>query len=239
MSSNGRTSPGDGPVNDDRAVIFDLDGTLVHSVPDLHVALNRLLAEEGQPTLSLAAVASMVGEGATRLVQRAFAAVDIPLSDGAARFYTERFRALYLDAPCVRTTTMPHADAVLDRLAARGVKLGLCTNKPVAHTRVILEHFGWAGYFGAVIGGDSLAVRKPDPAPLLATLGPLAAAPARSVFIGDSVTDRDTARAAGVPAVLVDGGYTDVPVRELDADAHCASLDEVDAVLARLTAHAA
>jgi phosphoglycolate phosphatase len=212
-------------------VIFDLDGTLIDSVPDLHPAVNRLLAEEGQPPLTLDAVTLMVGEGATRLVQRAFAAVGIPLSDGAAARYTERFRDIYLDAPCVHTEPMPHARDALARLTARGVKLGLCTNKPLAHTRVILERLDLARYFAAVTGGDSLAARKPDAAPLLATLTPLAAQPRRSVFVGDSATDRDTARAAGVAAVLVEGGYTAVPVRSLEADAHLASLAEIEVVL--------
>ncbi|MFP4270084.1 MAG: phosphoglycolate phosphatase, partial [Alphaproteobacteria bacterium] len=214
----------------DHAVVFDLDGTLVDSVPDLHPAVNRLLAEEGQPPVSLAKMTAMVGEGATRLVQRAFAAVDIPLSEAAAARYTERFRELYLEAPCTHTTVMPHARDVLAGLAGRGVRLGLCTNKPIAHTRIILERLELAGYFGAVIGGDSLAVRKPDPAPLLATLAALGAEAHASVFVGDSVTDRDTARAAGVAVVLVEGGYTDVPVRTLAADAHAANLAEVAAL---------
>jgi len=218
----------------DGAVVFDLDGTLIDSVPDLHPAVNRLLAEEGQAPLSLDAVALMVGEGATRLVQRAFAAFDIPLSDSAAARYTERFREIYLEAPCTHTTLMPHARDALDRLAERGVKLGLCTNKPVAHTDVILERLDLTRYFAAIIGGDSLAARKPDPAPLLATLAPLAAPASGSVFVGDSATDRDTARAAGVAAVLVEGGYTAVPVRSLEADAHAASLAELEAVLERL-----
>jgi len=222
-------------VSLDRAVVFDLDGTLIHSVPDLHPAVNRLLAEEGQPPVSLAAVTSMVGEGATRLVQRAFAAVDIPLSEAAAARYTERFREIYLEAPCTHTTPMPHARDVLERLAGRGVKLGLCTNKPLAHTRIILERLDLAGYFGAVIGGDSLAVRKPDPAPLLATLAPLGADPRASVFVGDSATDRDTARAAGVAAVLVEGGYSDLPVRTLEADAHATDLADLEALVERWT----
>ncbi len=219
----------------DGAVVFDLDGTLIDSVPDLHPAVNRLLAEEGQPPLSRDAVALMVGEGVTRLVQRAFAAFDITLSDSGAARYTERFREIYLEAPCTHTTAMPHARAALDRLADRGVKLGLCTNKPLAHTRVILERLDLTRYFAVVVGGDSLAARKPDPAPLLATLAPLAAVARDSVFVGDSATDRDTARAAGVTAVLIEGGYSAVPVRELEADAHATSLAELDAVLERLS----
>jgi phosphoglycolate phosphatase len=221
-------------VNRVDAVVFDLDGTLIDSVPDLHVAVNRLLAEEGQPPLPLDAVSRMVGQGPARLVQRAFASVDIQLSDGAAARYTARFRELYLEEPCARTTLMPHARTVLDRLARRGAKLGLCTNKPVAHTRVIVEQLDLARYFSAVIGGDSLAVRKPDPAPLLATLAPLHAEAAASVFVGDSVTDLETARAAGVQALLVEGGYTDVPVRSLAADAHASGLDEIETVIDRL-----
>jgi phosphoglycolate phosphatase len=169
----------------------------------------------------------MVGEGAARLVERAFAAVGIRLSDAATARYTERFRELYLEAPCTHTKLMPHARATLQALRAHDMKLGLCTNKPLAHTRVILERLELARYFAAVIGGDSLAARKPDPAPLLATLASLAAVPERSVFVGDSVTDRDTARAAGTRAILVEGGYTAVPVRHLEADAHVASLAEI------------
>lgn len=217
------------------AVVFDLDGTLVHSIPDLHPAVNRLLAEEGQPPVSLEALTTMVGEGATRLVQRAFAAVDIELSEAAAARYTERFRQIYLEAPCTYTTAMPHARELLARLAGRGVKLGLCTNKPLAHTRVILERLELADHFGAVVGGDSLVARKPDPAPLLATLAALGADARGSVFVGDSAVDRDTARAAGVAVVLVDGGYSAVPVRALEADAHAADLADAEALLERWT----
>ncbi len=221
-------------MNRPKAVVFDLDGTLIDSLPDLHVAVNRLLAEEGQPALAREAVGRMVGEGAGRLVQRAFAAVGIRLSDAAGARYTERFRALYLDEPCVRTTPMPQARETLERLARRGVGRGLCTNKPLAHTRVILDRLEFAPLLDAVIAGDSLAVRKPDPAPLLATIAALGAGPADSVFVGDSRIDRDTAAAAGVRLVLVEGGYTDVPVRTLSADVHITGLGELDDALARL-----
>jgi len=217
-------------VNRRPAVIFDLDGTLVHSVPDLHLAVNRLLVEEGQPPLAERTVARLVGEGASRLVERAFAAVDIALSGNAVERYTDRFRELYLEAPCARTTVLPHARACLDALAAAGWALGVCTNKPLAHSRVILERLELAAYFPAVIGGDSLAARKPDPAPLLATLDALGAVPASTVFVGDSRIDLEAGRAAGVRVVLVDGGYTDVPVREMAADAHVAHLGEVAAL---------
>lgn len=216
------------------AVIFDLDGTLIDSVPDLHVAVNRLLNEEGQPAVTAEAVAHMVGEGASRLVERAFAAVDIVLSSAAAAHYTERFREIYLEAPCVRTTLMPDVRECLDALATRGAPLGVCTNKPIAHTRAILERLDLARYFAAVLGGDSLTVRKPDAEPLLATLARLQAAPAASVFVGDSRIDLETARAAAVAAILVEGGYTDQPVREMPADAHIARLAELDAALARV-----
>jgi phosphoglycolate phosphatase len=211
-------------------VVFDLDGTLVDSAPDLHVAANRLLAEEGLPPLDLAAIGRMVGEGVPRLVERIFAAVDMPLSEPATARYTDRFRAIYLEAPCRLTRPMPEARACLEALAAVGHPLAVCTNKPIAPTEIILRDLDLADFFGAVVGGDSLAVRKPDPAPLRLALDRVGGDGA-ALFVGDSETDLKTARAATVPIALVEGGYTRTPVRDLPADHHLAHLGEVTTLL--------
>ncbi len=216
------------------AVVFDLDGTLIDSAPDLHLAANRLLAEEGLPPVGADAVRMMVGEGVGRLVERLFAAVAAPLSPGDAGRCTERFRALYLERPCTGTTVLPGAYEALAALESGNVPMGLCTNKPVAHTRAILAALALERYFPVVVGGDSLPVRKPDPAPLLHAVAALHARPEASVFVGDSAIDFRTARAAGTAIVLVDGGYAHEPLDRLAADAHIPTLKALPRTLAQL-----
>ena len=210
-----------------QTVVFDLDGTLIDSAPDLHVAANRLLAEEGLPPLALAAIGRMVGEGVPRLVERIFAAVQIPLTEAATAHYTARFRTIYLEAPCRLTRPMAEAHACLEALAAAGHPLAVCTNKPIAPTEIILAELGLADFFGAVVGGDSLEVRKPNPAPLRLALDRLGASTGPALFVGDSETDLHTARAAAIQIALVEGGYTRTPIRDLPADHHLANLGEV------------
>ncbi len=216
-------------------VVFDLDGTLIDSAPDLHVAANRLLVEEGQPPLDLAAIESMVGEGVARLVERIFAAVDITLAPTAVDRYSERFRALYLEGPCRYTQPMPGAVACVEQLAGT-YPLAICTNKPVAHTSIILEALGWSSRFAVVVGGDSLAVRKPDPAPLCASIERAGGRVERSVFVGDSGTDVATARAAKVTVLVVEGGYSRIPARELGADGVIANLAALPLFLDKMRA---
>ncbi len=216
-----------------RAVVFDLDGTLIDSAPDLLTAANRLLLEEGQPALDIAQVRQMVGEGVAPLVGRVFAAVGIGLSAPALERYTARFRDLYLEEPCRLTTPITGAEACLGALADAAT-LALCTNKPLAHTQAILDGLSLARYFKSVVGGDSLPVRKPDPAPLLAAIAAAGATPATSVFVGDSEIDLATGHAAGVPVILVEGGYTSTPVTALPAAARARSLSDVPGLVRAL-----
>ncbi len=216
------------------AVVFDLDGTLIDSAPDLHVAATRLLAEEGLEAVGVDAVRRMIGEGVGVLVERLFAAHDLTLSPAASARCTERFRALYLEQPCTLTTLLPGAVEVPEVLAAAGVPLGLCTNKPVAHTRRILDTLDLARVFRVVVGGDSLKMRKPHPAPLLHALAGLGVEPTAAAFVGDSAIDHRTARAAGTASVLVDGGYAHEPLAALAADALIPTLEVLPRTLADL-----
>ena len=218
------------------AVVFDLDGTLIDSAPDLHVAAARLLAEEGLADVGLDAVRHMVGEGVGRLVERLYAASGQAADGLRIEAATARFRDLYLEQPCTLTTVLPGADAALARLAERGLPVGLCTNKPLRHTAVILETLELGRYFRTIVAGDSLPFRKPDPRPLLLALARLDRQPNEAVFVGDSAIDYRTARAAGTAIVLVDGGYGAEPTTGLAADARIPTLQALPAALQALGA---
>ena len=202
-----------------RAAVFDLDGTLVDSVPDLAAALNRTLAEAGLSPQPLDAVARMVGHGVARLVERGFTAAGAPLDLDALPRRVERFLGFYAQDLATLTRAFPGMPEALDALAAAGWRLGVCTNKPTALSVELLDALGLGRRFGAVVGGDATPERKPHPAPLLLALDRLGVPPAAAVFVGDSETDVLTARAAGLPVALVRTGYTALPVEALGADA--------------------
>jgi len=200
-----------------RALLFDLDGTLVDSVPDLAAALAILLAERGRPPLGIAAVTAMVGDGAAKLVERALAASGAggtPLGPAL-----DRFLALY-EANATRLTRV--YDGVpegLGALADAGWRLALCTNKPERATRAVLEALGLAPHFAVVLGGDSLPTRKPDAGPLLAALDRLGVAPSRAAMVGDHANDVLAARNAGTAAILARYGYGAATLGSLVPDA--------------------
>jgi phosphoglycolate phosphatase len=208
-------------------LVFDLDGTLVDSAPDLLRCLNAVLAEQGRTGVSLADIRAMVGDGAAKLVERGFADTGAPVEPAALPALVQRFLLHYSAGRHALTQVFPGVVETLARLRARDCRLGVCTNKPYGPTMEILELLGLAGYFGAVTGGDSLPVRKPDPGHLLGTLDLLGASASQAVMIGDSANDVAVARAAGVPALIVRYGYTRIPAEELGADAVIDSFDDI------------
>ena len=220
-----------------RAVVFDLDGTLVETLPDIADALNRALAESGVPALPAAETRLMIGAGAKVLVERALTASGLAGDDGLLDRCYDRFLEHYTAVPAAGSAPFPGVRAALDGLAAAGCGMGVCTNKPHALTGTILEALDLARYFGdAVLGGDALSVHKPDAGHLLAVLERLGAAPADSAMVGDSATDVAAARNAGVPVIVVTFGYTDIPAAELGADAVIDSFAALDAALRGLQA---
>jgi len=199
-------------------VVFDLDGTLVDTAPDLAASLNAVMAREGRPVVPLDDVRHMVGRGARVLIERAMDATGETWDAGRIGDLVAHFIDYY-DGN-IATTSQPFAgcESVVRGLAARGVKLGICTNKPERLSLKLLDALKLRDLFPVVLGADSRTYRKPDPRHLLDTISALGGRPESAVMIGDSETDVLTARAANVPVIVVSFGYTEIPVRELGAD---------------------
>ena len=189
-------------------LVFDLDGTLVDSAPDIAAALNALFAELGLPPVELALVRRMIGDGTPVLLERALRHV------GAAQRAADlmpRFSTHYSDNLVRLSTLYPDVAETLAILRAAGCRLGVCTNKPIGPTHAVLAAFGLDRLIEAVIGGDSMKQRKPQPEPLLEVIRALGGTPAEAVLIGDSAVDLACADAAGVPAIIVPSGYGMTP----------------------------
>ncbi len=200
------------------AVVFDLDGTLVDTAPDILAHMNDMLAELGRPGLDPVSIRSMIGDGVKSLLIRGLEASGGMPADLDLDALFHRYLARYTENPVRLSKPFAGVIETLDRLQAAGIKMGVCTNKPQRATDRVLAGLGLDRYFKSVIGSDTLPVRKPDPAHLLGVLEQLNVSPVRSALIGDSETDLKTARAAGVPCVLVSFGYTKIPVKDLGAD---------------------
>ncbi len=216
------------------AVVFDLDGTLIDSAPDLRALVNEMLAELGRPGLALADLRPMIGDGARVLLERGLlASGGVPPTVDLDALFAEFLRR-YTRIPIRLGQVYAGVTGMLEELAAAGVRLGVCTNKPQVPTDRLLAGLDLERFFGAAIGGDALPVRKPDPGHLRAVLARLGVDDGRAALVGDSRTDLLTARAAGVPCVLVSFGYTPVPAQALGADRVIDAMAELGAALAGL-----
>jgi phosphoglycolate phosphatase len=220
-----------------KAVVFDLDGTLIDSVPDLCAALNRLLADLGRPPLSNDEVKTMVGDGVRVLLQRALEARGGLLAEDAMDGAYRAFIADYEANSSVETRPFSGAEMALSRLKQAGVGVGVCTNKPQHATETVLSALGLAPFVDAVVGGDALpdGVRKPDGRHLLAVLEKLGVGADDALLVGDSPADIGCGKAAGVPTIAVSFGYPKMPVEKLNADLVIDAFAELEGALARLS----
>lgn len=222
--------PGGGPIS----IVFDLDGTLAETAPDLAGAMNAVLRSEGRRDLPVAHVRHMVGRGARVLIETGFMATGAPVQGDRLDELFARFLDHYREHVCDTSHLFPGVRETVARLQGAGHRLGVCTNKPIALTELLLAGLDFRAPFAAVRGADSASYRKPDPRHLFDVVDEMGGDRNRCVLIGDSETDAKTARAAGVPCILVSFGYTEIPVAELGGDAIIDRFDELPAALARL-----
>jgi phosphoglycolate phosphatase len=213
-------------------LVFDLDGTLVDSVPDLRAAVNEMLRERGRPPLSPSEVKRMVGDGAPALVAHALAASGAdPAGAGDA---LARFLEIYEANAVQLSRPYPGVRETLTALRRRGYRAAVCTNKPQRATMAVIEGLGFLPLFDGVAGGDHFAVKKPDPGHLLGLIGELGASVTATAMIGDNENDAAVAHAAGVPLVLMRYGYARVAPESLAADALLDHFADLPAALERL-----
>ena len=215
-------------------VVFDLDGTLAETAPDIMRVLNVILVREGLAALPLERARELVGAGARALIERGFNVSGRPLDAATLDRLFEDFLLIYAEDVASGSYLFDGVPEAMERLAGEGYALAVCTNKPILHTRLILDHFGISGRFAAVAGRDSFPYFKPDPRHLTLTIAAAKADPARAVMIGDSRTDIATARAAGIPTICVPFGYTDVPIETLEPDFVIQHFDELAGAVDRV-----
>ncbi|MCP4185606.1 MAG: phosphoglycolate phosphatase [Hyphomicrobiales bacterium] len=207
------------------AILFDLDGTLIHSAPDLRAAANHICHQRGIEPFDLETIISFIGNGVPMLVKRIFDARDIVLSDDDYQKAIGDYLDYYDQHSTDLTAPYDGVTGVLDWIKSTGVLMAVVTNKPEAPAVAILKTLRLDQYFEVVVGGDTTPTRKPDPAPYLTACQRLGIAPSRTIYIGDSETDARTAEAANVPFVLFTKGYRNLPIKDI---AHMQKFDHFD-----------
>ncbi len=219
-----------------KAAIFDLDGTLADTSGDLLNAANAVLAPQGLPLLSLANDKPFAGRGGREMIRRSLWMAGRPEDDPLVdQLYAPLLEA-YSGALAVETRLYDGVVECLDKLKTDGWRIGVCTNKPEGLALGVLDALGIRDRFPAILGADTLPVRKPDPIHLTETARRIGADPQRAIMIGDTLTDLTTARRAGVPCILTSFGFAAEPLAELAPDAIVDHYREIPSALTRLAA---
>ncbi|WP_315705213.1 MULTISPECIES: phosphoglycolate phosphatase [unclassified Bradyrhizobium] len=201
-----------------RTIVFDLDGTLVDTAPDLISALNYVLEREGLPALPLASARNMIGAGARKLLERGLEAEGRIVGPEEMNRLTADFIDYYGENIAVASRPFEGLEMALDALAERGCQFAVCTNKLEWLSKRLLDQLGLSSRFAAICGADTFGVAKPDPAILRQTIARAGGDIGAAVMVGDAGTDVGAARRAGVPVIGCTFGYTDVPIAELNPD---------------------
>ena len=201
-----------------RIVVFDLDGTLVDTAPDLIAALNYVLKQEGLPPLPLKSARNMIGAGARKMIERGLELDGHTMTTDDIDRLMKDFVAYYADHIADASRPFEGLEAALDELERRGFRFAVCTNKLEWLSKLLLDRLGLSARFSAVCGADTFGVSKPDPAILRQTVARAGGDITSTIMVGDAGTDIGVARRAGVPVIGVTFGYTDVPIADLKPD---------------------
>jgi phosphoglycolate phosphatase len=219
-----------------RTVVFDLDGTLVDTAPDLINALNYILVREGMPPVPLHSARTMIGAGVRRLIERGLEldgrAVELEDINRLTADFIDYYAAHIADA----SRPFEGLEAALDDLAARGYRFAVCTNKLEWLSKLLLDRLGLSPRFFAICGADTFGISKPDPAILRQTVARAGGELSSTVMVGDAGPDIGVARRAGVPVIGVTFGYTEVPIADLKPDLLIHHMKELPAAVANLIA---
>lgn len=215
-------------------VVFDLDGTLVDTAPDLVATLNAIFAREGLPPVDYEAARNMVGGGARLMIERGLTAEARIRTPAEIDLMVADFIKHYADHIAVHSRPFPGVERALDELAAQGARFAVCTNKLEWLSTRLLDALGLTGRFEAICGSDTFGMQKPRPEPLLRTIDRLQGQAIDAVMVGDSFNDIATARAAGIPVVAVDFGYSETPIHELAPDRVIGTFAQLPAAVSEL-----
>jgi phosphoglycolate phosphatase len=217
-----------------RIVVFDLDGTLVDTAPDLINALNFVLDREGLPPVPLHAARNMIGAGARKLIERGLELEDRAASLDDITRLTSDFIDYYASHIADVSRPFEGLEAALDELAGRGYRFAVCTNKLEWLSKLLLDRLGLSSRFAAICGADTFGVSKPDPAILQQTIARAGGQLSSAIMVGDAGPDIGVARRAGIPVIGVDFGYTEVPISELKPDRLISHMRELPAAVESL-----
>jgi phosphoglycolate phosphatase len=215
-------------------IVFDLDGTLVDTAPDLIDTLNYTLKQRGLPVVPFETARPSIGGGARAMIENALASRGRECAPADVDRLYAAFVAHYGEHVAARSRPFPHVEAALDQLAADGCRLAVCTNKLEWLSKRLLDALHLSERFAAICGQDTFGMQKPDPRIFRLTVERAGGKASHAIMVGDSVTDIRTARAAQVPVVAVDFGYTDVPIASLQPDRVISSFAQLPAAVCAL-----
>jgi phosphoglycolate phosphatase len=219
-----------------RLIVFDLDGTLVDTAPDLISALNYVLAREGLPPVPVDAARNMIGAGARKLIERGLESEDRQVTPAELARLTEDFIAHYAEHIADESRPFDGLEGALDDLTSLGCRFAVCTNKLEWLSKRLLDRLNLSRRFAAICGADTFGVAKPDPAILRQTVARAGSELSATIMVGDAGTDIGVARRAGVPVIGVSFGYTEVPIAELKPDRIIHHMSELTAAVKSLPA---
>ena len=224
-------------MNSDRTVVFDLDGTLVDTAPDLISALNFILDREGLPPVPLQSARTLIGAGVRRLLERGLEVDGRHASAEDIDRLTDDFIEYYAAHIADASRPFDGLESALDDLEAQGYRFAVCTNKLEWLSKRLLDRLGLSARFAAICGADTFGISKPDPAILQQTVARAGGQLSTAIMVGDAGPDIGVARRAGIPVIGVEFGYTDVPIADLKPDRLIGHMSELPPAVESLMLH--